>query len=577
MKGINLQNVVFFFLITFFIPNCFSQVPSDLMNNCNQWKITYPTGAEDKTLCNEPNNEFFYVNEAGDAIVFRAPIRNDNGTTPNSSYIRSELRERESDGSTDIYWTTEGTHMLYVKQAISHLPLNKSHLVAAQIHGSKDDGIDDSMVLRLENSHLFLSFNGGKLREDLTIKTNYSLGTIHEVIFLVVDGKHYCYYSEDGNLLTAYNNNNALSYLVKDGGNDFVMDLNYDETYFKVGNYTQSNPEKEGSDTDATDNYGEVLVYDFLVEHNSVDVTSVSLSPNVENLSLGGELQLTKIVSPSSASNKMVSYSSSDTSVATVNATGNVIAVAEGNTVITITTDDGGFTDTCNITVVENPNGMNLALNKSVTGTGVHDADNDVSKLVDGLKTTRWSVSDFPQTAVIDLGESYFLGRTELVCYSDRAYKFSVSVSDTENGSYSEIVDRSENTTPGTELNPIIDIFSGVNGRFVKIEVTDAEYYSGSWVSLLEFKVFEASSLSVEDIVAQEEEIMIWPNPAYNSIHIKSIINIDRLAIYNQVGKLLLNKNIEDNQIDISNLNAGTYVFKLFSKSKFIYKRVVKK
>ena len=45
-------------------------VPSDLMENCNQWKITYPTGSEDKTLCNEPNNEYFYVNDDDDAIVF---------------------------------------------------------------------------------------------------------------------------------------------------------------------------------------------------------------------------------------------------------------------------------------------------------------------------------------------------------------------------------------------------------------------------------------------------------------------------------------------------------------------------
>ncbi|WP_298879125.1 polysaccharide lyase family 7 protein [uncultured Polaribacter sp.] len=221
--------IVYCFLSTCFIAVSFAQKPADLMSNCNQWKITYPNGSEVKTLCTEPSNEYFYVNNTGNAIVFRAPVRSDNGTTPNSSYIRSELRERETDGSKDIYWTTEGKHMVYVKQAITHLPINKSHLVATQIHGNKDDGIDDSMVLRLEDFHLFLSFNGGKLREDLTIKTNYILGTKHEVIFVVEDGKHYCYYSEDDNLLAAYNSGNADAYLVKDGENDFVMDLNYDE------------------------------------------------------------------------------------------------------------------------------------------------------------------------------------------------------------------------------------------------------------------------------------------------------------------------------------------------------------
>ena len=240
--------------------------PSDLMRNYEQWKITYPDGDEVKNLYQE-ENEYFYVNEDQNGIVFFAPVRSDNGTTTNSSYIRSELRERTEDGGSDIYWTTEGTHVAYVKQAITHLPIVKPHLVATQIHGNKDDGIDDAMVLRLEEEHLFLSFNGGKLHDDVTVKTNYSLGTVHEVIFEVIDGKHYVYYSEDGDLNTAYTSGNADQYLVKDGSNDYVMDLDYDQSYFKVGNYTQSNADKEGDYTDDEDNYGEVVVYDFWVDH----------------------------------------------------------------------------------------------------------------------------------------------------------------------------------------------------------------------------------------------------------------------------------------------------------------------
>ncbi|CAH0525348.1 polysaccharide lyase family 7 protein [Vibrio hippocampi] len=244
-----------------------AEYPSDLMSNYNQWKITYPDGSEDKTLY-QASNEFFYVNDDRNGIVFFAPVRSDNGTTPNSSYIRSELREREADGSSDIYWTTSGKHVVYAKQAITHLPIVKDHLVATQIHGNKEEGIDDSLVLRLEGSHLFLSFNGGKLRDNLTIKTNYSLGTVHEVMFEVIDGKHYVYYSEDGNLGSAYASGNADQYLVKDNGDTVLMDLDYGEAYFKIGNYTQSNPEEEGSYTDDPDNYGEVVVYDFWVSHD---------------------------------------------------------------------------------------------------------------------------------------------------------------------------------------------------------------------------------------------------------------------------------------------------------------------
>ena len=240
--------------------------PSDLMDNYKQWKITYPDGEEDKTLYHE-TNEYFHVSSDKNAIVFYAPIRSDNGTTKNSDYIRSELRERTSDGGSDIYWTTSGTHVVYVKQAITHLPIVKDHLVATQIHGNKDDGIDDAMVLRLEGSHLFLSFNGGDLRDDITITRDYTLGTVHEVIFEVKNGKHYCYYSEDGNLESKYNSGNASSYLIKDGSNSYVMNKSYDDAYFKIGNYTQSNADKEGSYADKSSNYGEVYVYDFWVKH----------------------------------------------------------------------------------------------------------------------------------------------------------------------------------------------------------------------------------------------------------------------------------------------------------------------
>ncbi|WP_317133618.1 polysaccharide lyase family 7 protein [Flavicella sediminum] len=572
-----LRFYAFFILVASTITPALSQVPSDFMENCQQWKITYPTGTEDKTLCNEPNNEFFYVNEANTAIVFRAPIRNDNGTTPNSSNIRSELRERKPDGSADVYWTTEGTHSVYVKQAITHLPINKSQLVATQIHGNKEDGIDDSMVMRLEDTHLFLSFNGGKLRSNITIKSNYVLGTIHEVIFLVVDDKHYCYYAEDGNLFNAYNNGTAEAYLIKDGDNDFVMDLNYDQSYFKIGNYTQSNANAEGTDTDNPNNYGEVLVYDFSVQHGIQNVSGVSLAPNTANLSLGNSLQLTPSIRPASATNLGVSYSTSDASIATVNETGLVTGLAKGTATITVTTNDGGFTASSNITIIAAASGPNLALHAATTGTGTADGENIVSNLVDDETDTRWSVSGFPQTATINLGTVYSLGRTELVCYSDRAYQFTVSAATTENGPYTELVNRIENTTPGTSENPIIDIFSAVDAQFLKITTTGAATYSGSWVSLAEFRVFASEALSIDTYQDVTENTLLWPNPASNFVKLKNFQNFEFLEIYNQLGTLISSQPLETETIAISNLNSGLYLFKFIGKNSILVKPLVKK
>ena len=571
-----LKSLAFTAIVFSFIVPVMAQVPSDLMNNCNQWKITYPNGVEDKTLCNEPNNEYFYVNDAKDAIVFFTPIRSDNGTTPNSSYIRSELREREVTGNSDIYCTTEGAHMLYVKQAITHLPIKKPHLVATQIHGNKDDGIDDSMVMRLENSHLFLSFNGGKLRSNVTIKTNYVLGTKHEVIFLVKDGKHYCYYAEDGNLLNAYSSNTAAAYLIKADGNDYVLDLNYDQTYFKVGNYTQSNSETEGSETNNPANYGEVLVYDFSVVHDGVAVSGVSFLPNTLDILLGATQQLSAFVSPSNATNKSVTYTSSNTAVATVNQNGLLTAVAVGNAIITATTVESGFSATCAIAVIQNAEGSNLALNKSASGTGTPDGDNVIANLVDGNTSSRWSVSGYPQTAIIDLGQVYNLGRTELVCYSDRAYKYTISASETENGTYTQIVNRANNTASGTASNPIVDIFTGVNGRFVKITVIGANNYTGTWISLSEFRIYGVSTLGVESYSNLNDEMVVWPNPVTRILYLKGTEKYNQLCIFDQLGKVLVNTVINSESVDVSALKSGIYFFKFSNLSNSIVKRIFK-
>jgi hypothetical protein len=553
-------------------------IPADLMDNCNQWKITYPTGEEDKTLCDEPNNEFFYVNETGDALVFYAPIRSDNGTTPNSDNIRSELRERESDGSVDIYWTTEGAHMLYVKQAITHLPINKSHLVASQIHGDKEAGIDDAMVLRLENKHLFLCFNGGDLRDDITIKTDYELGTLHEVIFLVVDNKHYCFYAEDGNLLNAYNSGDATAYLVKEGDNDFVMDLAYDQSYFKVGNYTQSNADEEGDDTDDPDNYGAVLVYDFLVDHEPAAISEVSLSPNAVSVLVHSTLQLFTTVSPFNASTINIRYSSQNPLIASVDSiTGFVTALSEGTTTLIAKTEEGSISDECSITVNAAAIGENLALNKPITESGVHDSDYVPANLVDGLTTTKWSVPLYPQTALIDLGEVYTLGRTELIAYKDRDYQYTIEVSETAEGDYTQIVDRSENTTPGTIEAPITDIFSEIEGRFIKIIVTGAATYTGGWMSLLEFRAFAPTPSAIESTTALDKAVLLWPNPVSNTLNIKGASSFQTLTVYNQLGTIIRSQAIQGELVDVSDLKPGLYVFQLAGKDQTLNKYLIKK
>jgi len=87
------------------------------------------------------------------------------------------------------------------------------------------------------------------------------------------------------------------------------------------------------------------------VNTSNVAVTSVSLSPVSATLSVGATQQLTPTVLPANATNKTVSYTSNNTGVATVNASGLVTAVSNGTATITVTTADGNKTSTAVITV----------------------------------------------------------------------------------------------------------------------------------------------------------------------------------------------------------------------------------
>jgi len=80
-------------------------------------------------------------------------------------------------------------------------------------------------------------------------------------------------------------------------------------------------------------------------------VTGVTLSPASATLAVGDTRTLNFTVEPNNATNKNVTWSSSNNSVAYVTSNGTVRAENVGTTTITVTTVDGGKTATCNITV----------------------------------------------------------------------------------------------------------------------------------------------------------------------------------------------------------------------------------
>lgn len=86
------------------------------------------------------------------------------------------------------------------------------------------------------------------------------------------------------------------------------------------------------------------------IEPDVVPVTGVSLNKTALVLEIGGSESLIAIVTPDNATNKKVTWKSSDTSVATVNANGEVTALATGTVVVVVITEDGAEVATCTVT-----------------------------------------------------------------------------------------------------------------------------------------------------------------------------------------------------------------------------------
>lgn len=82
----------------------------------------------------------------------------------------------------------------------------------------------------------------------------------------------------------------------------------------------------------------------------NISVTGVSLSPNNKVLNVGQSIKLSVSIAPSNATDKTITFSTSNSSVASVDANGLVKAISKGTAIIKATSSNGKA-GTCKITV----------------------------------------------------------------------------------------------------------------------------------------------------------------------------------------------------------------------------------
>ena len=144
-----------------------------------------------------------------------------------------------------------------------------------------------------------------------------------------------------------------------------------------------------------TEDGGKTATCRVTVKMKEIPVTDVFLDYAEATLTEGDTLQLTATISPADATNQNVSWESSDTFVATVSQEGLVTAVQEGTATITVTTEDGGLTASCLVTVIKEESG-----------------DDDGHEYVDLGLSVKWATCNLGANSPEEYGDYFAWGET---------------------------------------------------------------------------------------------------------------------------------------------------------------------
>jgi uncharacterized protein YjdB len=134
-----------------------------------------------------------------------------------------------------------------------------------------------------------------------------------------------------------------------------------------------------------------------------VPVTGISLNKTTSTLVRGTEDTLMATILPGDATNKTVLWATSNSDVCTVDNNGKVTAVNAGTTVITATSEDGGFVAQCTVTAVVLVTGVSLNKESLTLVKGTNETLNATITPADATdKAVAWSSSD-PSIATVDV------------------------------------------------------------------------------------------------------------------------------------------------------------------------------
>ncbi|MCR8641324.1 discoidin domain-containing protein [Paenibacillus sp. N1-5-1-14] len=230
-------------------------------------------------------------------------------------------------------------------------------------------------------------------------------------------------------------------------------------------------------------------------------VTGVTLDRTTLNLNVqDAPITLEATVLPLNAANTTVTWSSSNPSVATVNSSGVVTPISAGTAQIKVTTQEGGYQATANVTVAGTgtTNLVKISQSQMTASASSYQAGDEPQKTLDGNASTWWhikwyGVDPLPQSITLNLGGTNLIGKFSYLPRPDggngtiTAYNIYVSMDGVQ---FTKVA--SGNWAQNNLLKEVS--FTQVNAAYVKLEATAG---SGGFASASELNVYKVVQTQV--------------------------------------------------------------------------------
>lgn len=318
--------------------------------------------------------------------------------------------------ATITYETTDGTNIkgsftITVDPLVSSVTLNKSNMLVYIGTDSKDipklkatikptDAGNQQLLWGTSNSKVATVTNGV-----ITIK---SVGTC-DIMAYTLDGSGVyasCKLTVVGDTQKMTLNKTSAS--IKTGNTlKLSCTVTTSKTTYKANEWTTSDKKiaTVNSSGVVTAKYpGKVTISAVALDGTKKSCTITVTAPlkgvklaNSVTLNIGKEKTLSVTYEPSYATNKKVTWHSSDTSVVTISSSGKIKAVGKGTATITVKSNDGGFTDTCKVTVVKPVTSVSVSKETAKLTMGKKESvklSANIKPSDATLKTVQWTTSN---------------------------------------------------------------------------------------------------------------------------------------------------------------------------------------